>query len=47
MQLTPLRYDLPIVNKDGLPTPQHQLLIQALIREIETLKARLVAAGIA
>lgn len=46
ISLTPLQGNLPIVDSKGCPTPQHMLLIQALIEEIEDLKARLDAAGI-
>lgn len=46
LQLNTLQDRVPIVDKDGRPTPQFQQLWQAMVEHIRDLEARLEAASI-
>lgn len=46
LPLIPVQYNVPIVDNDGKPTQEHQRRLQAIMEQIEDIKARLAAAGI-
>ncbi len=46
LQLDELQAMVPIVDKDGRPTPQFQKFWQALVAHVKDIEQRLEAAGI-
>lgn len=46
LPLSNLQALVPIVDKDGKPTPQFQLLWQAVLDHIADIEARLTAGGL-
>lgn len=46
LPLIPVQYNVPIVDKDGKPTQEHQRRLQAIMEHIQAIEDRLAAAGI-